>query len=606
MAATKYRKGELNFIEGNTTIKDLLKTFATGLTKQQWVSYDNNEQDKAWAFDIKREIWLREAFDPTNIKLYKATLGLNGEYSKGDEIPNTEYMFIKNVIRGINDTADNGTQINDRVLIEVIYNDNVYEQSCILDTVLPSGQALPHAVLKGRPQGDITVFEEEIQQYTKEPLHQEGGNEIYKFAMSPISPAKDQAYTVAIYKNGVEVNKEDYVIDYWNGLVLFNTPLTDSDKVTATYGYKTGVRKNKIENTKYKRNKNRIIDITTSKELVNKDIIVDVNYFWELAFPTSIGGIADRILLQTKVDISENGDRYKLKTYYVEMQYIDYEQGNESAEYRTGIKVRFGSVLDAEKELEGQKTLDDKSSSHWAKFSWYKNNCFDAGVVFEDWLPIKFAINHTKEFMNIFIQGDNSPDFGQDETHYLMSHAYFGMLEQFENYETEDLKNNFAMTVSSGEAPNLELATWGVGTGNGVTDVVMERTASNIPMQGHYVSIQTTPEFLEKQFINASKFTGCHHFSRIVVTHPSERERGMLQGLLYGDTSAMFHFDELTHDKDEFDLRGALTQAKEIKDKYGFPFESKETKWLHVNTNAPYSFKNNSSNTLYNLAMRKE
>lgn len=634
MAKNKFLKGELQFVEGTSTIKEFLKTFATKVIRQDWIPYDRLEEDIAWAFDAKREIWLREEFKPFNIKIYKATLDENKEYVKGDLIPSSEYLIIQNIIRGVGDN-NSGTQINDRVLIEVTYEDIIFQQATILDEILPSGQKIPHATLKSRPQGDIRICEEEIQLITKEPLHQEGGNEFYIFGKSPISRAKDSAHTVAVYKNDVLVDEEEYVVDYWNGILMFRSPQNKDDQITATYGFKTGIRETnndgsykEIPKEKYKRNRHRIIDITPNQELKNKDIIVDVDYYWDLHYPERVEDITDRIIIKTKVDVSRQGDRFKLKEYFIEMKYMDYEEGNDSKDYKTGILVRFGSKLkdiektrktrtkrnndDVDTGVDGVTptndiTLDDKGASTWAKFSWYKNNAFDDGVIFEDWLPIRFALNFTKEYMNIFIQGDPSPDFGTIESHYIMGYAYFGMLEEYENTKIEDLENNFAMTVSSGEPPELENNTqWGVKTGNGITDIIMEKTASNIPYQGHNVSFHTTPEFMDKTFITSSNFTGCHHFSKITVVHQHERERGMLQGVLVGDKSAMFHLDELTHNKDEFDLRGALTDGFEVRDKYGFPFESKETKWLHINNNAPYSFLNNSANTVYGLALRKE
>lgn len=615
MAKSKFLKGQLHFVEGSSTIKNFLKTFASKVIKQNWIPYEKNELDKAWAFDAKREIWLREEFKPQNIKIYKATLGKDNQYIKGELIPDTEYVMVKHIIRGLKE-GENGTQINDRVLIEVTYDNIIFQQTTILEKQLPSGQVIPHATLKSRPQGDIKIFEEKIQTIVKEPLHQEGGNEFYLFGKSPISMAKDKGYTVQIFKNDSLVSEDDYVIDYWNGVVMFKQLLQDDDVVTATYGFKTGIREDEIDKSKYERHRDRILDITPSKELNNMDIIVDVDYFWQLHYPKKVEEIKDRIIIKTKVDISKNGDRLKLKEYYVEMKYMDYETGNTSKDYRTGILMRFGSTLKDVSELEPDEqdkpehiTLDDKLSSTWAKFSWYKNNCFEDGVVFEDWLPIKFAVNFTMEYMNIFIQGDPSADYGQYESHYIMGYAYLGMLEEYENAKIEDLENNFAMTVSSGEPPLTEITEnnqWGVRTGNGVTDVIMEKTASNIPYQGHNVSFHTSPEFMDKIFITSSNFTGCHHFSKITVVHYHERERGMLQGVLIGDKSAMFHLDELTHNKDEFDLRGALVNGTEVRDRCGFPFQSKETKWLHINNNAPYSFLNNSANAVYGIAIRKE
>ncbi len=610
MNPEKFNKGELNYVEGVSTIKDFLKTFAKNVIKQSWIPYDKDEEDKAWAFDIKREIKLPKEFKPANIKLYKATLNGQNQYEKGDEIKQSEYLILKNILKGVNDT-DNGTQINDRVLIEVTYENTIFQRVTFLEGVLSSGQKMVYADLKSRPQGDIKLFEEEIVTITKEPLYQEGGDQYYTFGKTPISQAKDQDYSLVIYRNDIQVDENEYTVDYYNGVLLFKEiQTTHKDKITATYGHKTGKRKEEIDTTKYKRNQNKLIATTLGKdELKNKDVIVDVDYYWELHYPSRVDDIKDRIIIKTKVDISKNGDRYKLKEYFVEMKYMDFEQNNESEDYRTGVQVRFGSKIkkgEIRQREAQQDTLDDNFSSEWAKFSWYKKSAFKDGVIFQDWLPITFAINYTKEYMNILIQGNQAPDIGEFESHYLMSYAYFGMLKNYENAKVEDLENNFAMTVSSGEPPNLEHNKWGKRTGNGITDIIMERTNSNVPYQGHYVSFYTTPEFMEKTFITSSDFTGSHHFSEITVVHNTERERGMLQGVLIGDQSALSNFDELILNKDEFDLRGALVQDNEILNKCGFPFQSKEKKWVHLQINAPYSFLNNSPNTLFGLAIRKE
>lgn len=623
MDKTKFLKGELQFKEGSSSIKNFLQTFAKSVIRQDWIPYDKNEQNKAWAFDAKREIWLPEVFPPQNIKIYKARLNeITNVWEKdGSEIDKSKYILIQHIIRGIGEENNDGTQINDRVLIEVTYDKTIFQQITILEKQLPSGEILPYADLKSRPQGDIELYEEEIQRIVGEELYQEGGNEFYLFGKSPISMSQDSSNKVIIKKNGSPVSESEYVIDYWNGIVMFKQLQEPTDKITADYTFKTGKRKGSpIDKSKYKRNQKRIIDITSSKELKDKDYIVDVDYYWELHYPSSVQEITDRIIIKTKVDISNVGDRKKLKEYYVEMKYMNYEEGNADKDYKTGILMRFGSTLKKNelrlkskekniKELGDEITLDDTLSSTWAKFSWYKNNCFEDGVVFEDWLPIKFAVNFTKEYMNIFIQGDPSADYGQYESHYIIGYAYLGMLESYENAKIEDLENNFAMTVSSGEPPLTKITEnnqWGVRTGNGVTDVIMEKTASNIPYQGHNVSFHTTPEFMDKIFITSSNFTGCHHFSKVTVVHYHERERGMLQGVLIGDKSAMFHLDEITHNKDEFDLRGALVNGTEVRDRCGFPFQSKETKWLHINNNAPYSFLNNSANAVYGIAIRKE
>lgn len=634
MNETKFLKNELDYVEGVSTIKNFLKTFAKSVIKQNWIPFDKNETDRAWAFDKKREIKLPKEFKPTNIKIYKATLGSNNQYIKGNLITEDNYILLKNVIKGIKDDTSNGTQINDRVLIEVTYENKIFQQVTFIENTIESGQDLPFCTLKSRPQGDIELYEEEVVKITKEPLYQEGGNQFYKFGKCPISQAKDGTNKLMIYRNDSLVPESEYTVDYYNGILLFKNIQTEhADNITATYGHKTGKRKGSpIEKTKYKRHQDILIDITSSQELKDKDYVIDVDYYWQLHYPSKVQNIKDKIILKTNVDLSKNGDRFKLKTYYVEMKYMDFDRGNESEDYRTGIQVRFGSklkelgagytvdkkkakaetnILSEETEImpkleEEVPTLDDNFSCEWAKWSWYKKSAFDDGVVFQDWLPIRFAINFTKEYMNVFIQGNQAPDIGEFESHYLMGYAYFGMLKNYDNMKVEDLENNFAMTVSSGEPPVLTHKRWGERTGNSITDITMERTNSNIPYQGHNVSFYTSPEFMEKHFINYSDFTGSFHFSEITVLHTTERERGMMQGVLVGDQSALSNFDELILNKDEFDLKGVLTQDGEILNKCGFPFKSKETKWVHLAVNSPYSFLNNSPNTVYGLAIRKE
>lgn len=613
MANQKYLKGELKYVEGSSTIKEFLKTFTSKVVKQDWVSFDRKEGDKAWAFGINREIHLGTEFRPDNIRLYKATLDSNNEWQKGDLIPQTEYEIIKDIIRGKNQTSNNGTQINDRVLIEVTYDNTIFQQTVFLEDKLPSGQLLPFAKLKSRPQGDIKVFEEQVQERTKEKLHQKGGNQFYLFNATPVSQAKDKSYSLKIYKNDTLVNEDEYRVDYINGVVMFKDLLQDNDVISATYGYKTGFRGNEINNTKYKVNQNRIIDVTANKELKNKDIIVDVNFYWEIEYPAKIADITESVIIKTKVDISRNGDRKKLKEYFVEFRYMDFADKTTSADYKTGVQVRFGTKLktDAKAKATGAKTLDDALSSTWAKFSWYKKTALESGtgIVFDEWLPIRFGVNFTKEYMNIFIQGDSSPDNKTDENHYLVSYAYIGMLKEYENAKNEDLENNFAITVGSGEKPATEIDennTYGIRTGNAVTDVTMYKTNSNLLFQAHNVAFHTTPEFMDKNYITSSAYTEAYHFSEISVVHFTEGARGRLQGVIIGDVSAIFHMDELTLNKDTFDLRGALAEGTEVFDENGNPFKSRETKWKTLRVNQPYSFLNNSPNTLYGICIRTE
>lgn len=596
----KYLEGELNYAEGKTTIANFLSTLSKELITQNWIAYNRNETDHAWVFDLSREIWLPAIFTPDNIKLYKATLKGDNTYEKGDEIPQDSYMIVNNILRGIGDNVS-GTHVGDRVLIEVTYEATLFQQTTFLENTLPYGDLETFALLKSRPQGDIRIYKDTIQVITGEELYQEGGNEFYRFGKFPLSNSL-ASHKVKIYRNSTLVDEDEYVIDFFNGILLFKQLQKDTDVITADYGFRTGERGEEIPASKFKRFQDRIIDTTPTRELTNVDIVVDADYYWNLHYPAKHSDITDRIVLKTNVDISSAGDRLKLKTYYVEMKYMDYDDKT-SPKYRSGIEVRFGSTLDSVDDT----TLDEELSSEWAKWAWYKETSFEDGVVFKDWLPIRYWMNFTKEYCNIVIQGDPSPDF-HPYTNYIIGYAYFGMVKQYENAENEDLENNFGMTVSSDIIPEAEedfATTWGVKTGTGITDIVMERTDSNIPYQAHYPSFHTSPEFMDKHFITASEFTGSHHFSEVTVTHGYERERGKLQGMLIGDRSAIFHLDELISDKDEFDARGALTSGNDVRNAYGFPFTSKEKRWVSFSINAPYWFANNSANAFYGVALRK-
>lgn len=600
----KWLEGEVKFVEGKTTIKDFLKTIATEMVTQQWIPYDNTTTNKAWIFDLRREFTLHSVFKPENIKLYKATVDeLTNGYIKSEEIPTSDYEVIGDVIRGIGDTGS-GTEIGDFVLVEVNYEAEEFQRATFLEKMLPSREITNVASLKSRPQGIVHVFEDTIQVIEGEQLHQAGGNEIYKVARTPISDSQG-THRVVIYKNGVAVDDSEYLIDYFNGTIIFNTPNETDDLMTIDYGFKTGKRGAEISTSKYKMYTDKIIDITPTKELGNLDVIVDVDYYWELQHPSTvqeIGETTNNIVLKSTVDVSPSRNWTKTKDYYWELAYYDKDLETES--YKTGIKSRFGSTLNDADET----TLDDELSSEWTKWSWYREEGFEEGLIFEDWLPVRYWMNFTKEFANIVLQGDPSPDI-HPYKNYIISYGYVGMLKPYDNAKTEDLDNNFAMTMSSDTIPQAEdeyATTWGLRTGTGVTDIIMERTGSNIPYQAHYPSFHASPEFMDKHFIHVSEFTGSHHFSEVTVTHAYERERGKLQGMLIGDRSSIFHLDELISNKDTFDNRGALVGGEnEFKNQCGLPFKSQEKKWIMFNINAPYWFANNSPNVFYGVALRK-
>lgn len=597
----KFLEGELKFVEGKTTIKQFLKTLATELVTQQWIPYEKNPTDPAWTFDLRREVWLPSAFKPQNVRIFEATVDpMTGQYDKGDLIEDTDYEVINNIIRGI----DGATNIGDHILVEVCYEAEEFQRGTFLEERLPSGEVKNVCKLKSRPQGKTIVYLDTVQVIEGEELHQTGGHEFYRFGRSPVSDSQGD-HKVVVYKNETVVPESNYVIDYFNGLVLFNVPNLPADKITADYGFKTGERGAEIPQASYRMYNDRIIDITEDGDLENLDVVIDVDYYWELHYPDTVQEIdedCERIVLKTSVDISSARNRSKIKTYYWELKYLDHGI-NTSEKYRTGVEVRFGATLDDEDDT----TLDESLSSEWAKWSWYREEGFDEGLIFQDWLPIRYWLNFTSEYANIVLQGDPSPDI-HPYKNYVISYAYVGMIKSYDGADREDLENNFAMTVSSDLIP-LEgdyPTSWGVRTGTGITDIIMERTDSNIPYQAHYPSFHTSPEFMDKHFIHVSEFTGGHHFSEVTVTHAYERERGKLQGMLIGDRSSIFHLDELILNKDKFDYRGALIgDYNNFKTECGFPFKSDEKKWVSFAINAPYWFANNAPNLFYGVILRK-
>lgn len=602
----KWLEGEVKFVEGKTTIDTLLETLAREIVSQNWIEYNKNPKDKAWVFDTKREVWLRDIFKKENIKVFKATIK-DKEYVKGEELKQGEdYTLVQNVIRGKGKGNENGTSIGDKILIEVNYEAEEFQRATFIKKVYPSGEFETVATLKSRPQGKIYLYNDTITHIKDEVLHQEGGNEVYEFSRAPVSDTEKAEHKLEVKVNGTK--KElgvDFDVDFYNGYLIFRDTLEDSDVVTATYGHKTGIRKDLIPDSKYKIYKNEIID-TTGGELEGKDVMVDVDYYWKLHYPEKVEDIKDleekRIVLKTTVDISTAKDWSLTKDYYWELKYYDKEE--EEEDYKTGVLSRYGATLDKEDDT----TLDDELSGEWGKLSWYKSIGFEEGLVFDDWLPIRYWLSFTQEHLNLVLQGDPSPD-KHPYKNYIIAYAYLGMLTPYEGAEREDLQNNFAYTISSDKHPMAEeeySTKWGVNTGTGVSDILMEKTDSNIPYQAHYPSFHTSPEFMDKHFIQASEFTGSHHFSEVTVTHAYERERGKLQNMLIGDRSSIFHLDELISNKDNVNYSGVLIDHENNhKNKCGQPLKSKEKRWVMFNINAPYWFGNNSPNVHYGIAIRK-
>lgn len=599
--------GEVKHKEAITKVDRILEDLAREVVSQKWIPYPKNIYDDIWTFDIKREIRLKTPYKKDNIRMFQATPE-DGDFKKGDElVQDVDYIVINDIIVGKGDSNLGKSGIGDKVFIEVNYEAEEFQRLTFLEERLPSGAIEVVAKLKSRPQGKISIFKDTIAKVVDEDLQQEGDNMIFRFSRSPVSNSNNANHKLTIKVDGVTKKvDEDFTMDYFRGIAIFNQALDNPTSVTATYGHRTGIRGDELEASKYQIFGDRIID-KSGKTLKDLDIVVEVDYYWKLHYPERIEDIkdGDRIVLKTTVDVSSARDWSKGKDYYWELK--RYDSSNE-IDSLTGLQSRFGATLGKE----DNTTLDDKLSSDWRKWAWYKGQISkDNGVILDDQLGVSMWFTFTMEHMAVVIQGNPTPDLGvSNEKNYIVSFAYLGALETYKDSLQEDYVNNFAYTISSDILPMAEgeySTKWGKNTGTGVTDILMEKTLSNVPYQAHYPSIHTTPEFMRKHFIEASTSTGKHNLSKITVVHPYERERGEMQSILMGDKSSLFHLDKLISDKDNEDYRGVLlNEEKNFRNECGKAVTSKEKHWLTFNINAPYWLANNSPNIHYGISLRTQ
>ena len=191
---------------------------------------------------------------------------------------------------------------------------------------------------------------------------------------------------------------------------------------------------------------------------------------------------------------------------------------------------------------------------------------------------------------------------------YLISPLMVGALENYIEVDNEDIEFNFGLSTGSDEfysASNMPKK-WGEKTGTGITDFIMERTNDGAPYQAHGTAFHTTGEFADKLYLGGSEYTNSQHFSKLVVAHDVERERGSVQSVLIGDRSAILHLDELVTNRDEYSKQGALLSSEGKKfNNCGMANISQEKKWVMFNINSPYWITNNSPNTFYGIVLRK-
>ena len=519
------------------------------------------------------------------------------------EIPSENFDIIENVIIGTGDLSS-GTNVGDNVVIKVIYTGEEFQRLCFKKENTNNGTSINVAKLKSRPQGDIGVYKDTVIKVTGGATVNNGDGLVYQLGKSPISKAKNVAHSVVVYKDSVVVSEDNYVIDYYNGLIIFKGANQLGSDITVDYGVVSGIIGDEIDNSKYKIIDNELIDISSTDELKDLDVVVVVNYHWDIVFPATVQQVdasTDRIILKTKLDSTQIRNKTFKKDYYVEFKHIKADRDD----FLTGLEVRFGTMLDATK-----TSLDSDNCCEWARVAWYDEKGTKSSgelLKLDNWLPITYHMNFTQEYVNIVLHGSPVVDTtGRDN--YLISPIMIGALENYIEVQHEDIQYNFGMTVGSDRFNSLSKMPkkWGDKTGTGITDFVMERTGDGVPYQAHGSSFHTTPEFMDKLFLGASQYTNSQHFSKMVITHEVQRERGMIQSMLVGDRSAIFHLDELITSKEEFNKQGAMLNREGQKlNSCGQANDSQEKRWVMLNINSPYWMINNSPNTFYGIALRK-
>lgn len=286
---------------------------------------------------------------------------------------------------------------------------------------------------------------------------------------------------------------------------------------------------------------------------------------WSLAHPASAGTITNKCILSAKpfTDLTAPDQ----KEFYLKIE--------RPASSLNHVLLTIGDKLNGTKD-----DLDEERSGVPAKFAWYRDPKDVDGLIFGDWLPIRYWLNVDHKTINLTIQGEPSVDV-PPYRNYMFSWAYIGALESYEGGD-RDVDGNFCLTVGS-DLPPTNSTKFGLNTGNGVLDITMAYTRAGAPYQAHMPKFKTDNPYRDKHFIGASEWTHKYHFDEITVVHKYDRERGKLRNVLIGDRSAIYHNDELIYKK-------------------GLP---EEEVYRAFQINSPYWMVEESANPLYGIILKK-
>ena len=241
-------------------------------------------------------------------------------------------------------------------------------------------------------------------------------------------------------------------------------------------------------------------------------------------------------------------------------------------------------------EIDTNKTDFVGDASLPARFSWFKKTHSNLA----NYTGCDYWLNLNKECFNLVVRGDASTDVYPYDN-WFVSYAFVEKLASIDETEfTSDYDGNWGMSVSSDIQPDWTTdvttehlgaidETYGFRTANGVTDITMAKTKSGMPYQPHYPKFATTNPQMDIVNTEGSRWNKKKHsFDEILVLHPFDMERGKLQNVLTGESSAKFDGDRLMYSKQGED--------PEV--------------YLKFKISAPYSFFNNSANPNYCIALR--
>lgn len=254
------------------------------------------------------------------------------------------------------------------------------------------------------------------------------------------------------------------------------------------------------------------------------------------------------------------------------------------------LNVNNALIWQIGSEIDTNKTDFIGNASLPAKFSWFKKVHSNLA----DYTGCDYWLNLSKECFNLVVRGDASTDI-YPYTNWLVSYATVQRLASIDPVDfTPDYDGNWGMTVSSDAQPDWNVdtstehlgvvgETYGFRTANGVTDITMAKTKSGMPYQPHYLKFATSNPQMDIVNTEGSRWNKKKHsFDEVLVLHPFDMERGKLQNILVGESSAKFDGDRLMYSKQGED--------PEI--------------YLKFKITAPYNFMNNSPNPNYCIALR--